>query len=70
VLGEQVQQVLETRRVIADPEFAEQPGAGVNHRDIVVVLGPVDSAGCVHHALLSKASLSVGIEPRQDHPAT
>ncbi|MER5599276.1 hypothetical protein, partial [Streptomyces sp. NPDC002265] len=35
-----------------------------------MILGPVDSAGCVHRVLLSEASLSAGIEPRQDHPAT
>ncbi|MER5601755.1 hypothetical protein, partial [Streptomyces sp. NPDC002265] len=32
-------------------------------------LGPVDSAGGVHHAPLSEGSLSAGIGPRQDHPA-
>lgn len=36
VLGQQVQQLLEARRVIADPELAEQSGVGADHRRIVV----------------------------------
>ncbi len=53
VLGEQTQQVLEARRVVTDPELAEQAGIGVDHRHIMMVFGPVDSAGHVHSRLFS-----------------
>lgn len=38
VLGEQSQQAPEARRVVADPELAEQSGIGVDHGNVVMIL--------------------------------
>lgn len=51
--------------VIADPQLAEQAGVGIDNRDVVMVLGPVDSAGHVQCVLPSKRLPPVGVEPRK-----
>jgi hypothetical protein len=69
VLGQQPEQVLEARCVVAVPELAEQSSVLVAPGDVVVILRPVHSAGHMQRVPF-EPPLSVHIEPQQDHPAT
>jgi hypothetical protein len=44
VLGQQVEQLLQAGRVVADPGPAQELAVAVDHGDVVVVAGPVDPA--------------------------
>jgi hypothetical protein len=51
VPGEQVQQLREPGRVVADAAAGQQLPVPVHHGDVVVVFGPVDAAEHVHDLL-------------------
>jgi hypothetical protein len=49
--GEQVQQLREPGRVVADPAAAQQLPVAIHQGDVMVVFGPVDPAEHVHRLL-------------------
>lgn len=48
VVSQEVEQLLQAGRVVADPGPAEELAVAVDHGDVVVVAGPVDPAEHLH----------------------
>jgi hypothetical protein len=62
MLGQQLQQLTKARRAVLDPALEHQDSIIVDHRDVVMALGPIDATPHPHPCLPFRARKSDALE--------